>query len=143
MLLFVGCSNKPKILTINDVEKSFQIEGLKLTEQEVSNDPKINSIYNNVAPTKIFEDNQINQNFKVYIYPSTTEMEMGLKEFQDEQSKDMTYGLKETVFKVDNLMFIGKLFSEETVKALKKAETAAIVQRMPIKANLIDSRNSK
>lgn len=122
LFLVTGCTNNHKILSINDVEKSLQSKGLEITDYQERSDIKK---YYNVSPDKIYkveENDQLNQIIKVYIYPSAPEMEKGLKEFRDEQSKDLTYGQKDIAFTVNNIMLIGRTFSENTVLAINSIQ---------------------
>jgi hypothetical protein len=119
MFVLSGCVNGTKTLTLYDVEKSFNSVGTKYTEQTPPFDSKL---YNKVAPKAIlkmdygFSDGLL----KLYIYPSADEMKKGLREFQDEQSKDLTYGLKESTFQAKNVLFISKGLVETDLHAIDK-----------------------
>lgn len=76
-------------------------------------------MYNQVVPAK------------VYIYPTADEMKKGL-EFQDEQSKDLNFGLKETTFQAKNVLFISKGLAETDVRAIDKVRKALMPQHIRI-----------
>jgi hypothetical protein len=79
-------------------------------------------VYNQVVPATILKmDNGFRDGLlKVYIYPTADEMKKGLREFQDEQSKDLNFGLKETTFQAKNVLFISKWLVESDVHAIDK-----------------------
>jgi hypothetical protein len=79
-------------------------------------------VYNQVVPATILKmDNGFRDGLlKVYIYPTADEMKKGLREFQDEQSKDLNFGLKETTFQAKNVLFISKGLAETDVRAIDK-----------------------
>jgi hypothetical protein len=52
---------------------------------------KKNIVYNNIAPTKTLKMEEDEQLIKVYVYTSEVEMNKGLKKFEDEISKDLTF----------------------------------------------------
>lgn len=121
LLLLSGCSstNSNSTLTIQDVESSFQAKGLTFTSTSIANVDMTE--YNHIAPTEIinFEENDLsNEEVKVYVYSSAEAMKKGLQAFQDEIAKDLTYGLKDSVYTRKNIMVIGKWFSDDMIEAI-------------------------
>jgi hypothetical protein len=119
LLMLSGCKPSHENLTINDVEKTFQAEGLQFIVQPGASEPALNKVYNKISSTSIFkmDDGRL---ISAYLYPSAIEMKKGLEEFKKEQSKDVTYGLKESAFPTKNAIFITKMLTDKEQQAIDK-----------------------
>ncbi|CAM3295350.1 hypothetical protein PALU110988_14245 [Paenibacillus lupini] len=121
LFLLSGCSESHN-LTINDIESSFTKAGVKYTEQLGPSEVKKSVVYNGTAPALILhtDEDLREEGLKVYLYTSDDERKKGLEQFQEEQSKDLTYGMKETAMYVHNAMFVSFSYTEEEWAAIKK-----------------------
>jgi hypothetical protein len=119
LLMLSGCKPSHENLTINDVEKTFQAEGLRFIVQPGASVPALNKVYNKTVPTTTFkmEDGHF---ITVYLYESAIEMKKGLEEFKKDQLKDVTYGLKESAFPTKNAIFITKMLIDKEKQAIDK-----------------------
>ncbi|MGO4107843.1 hypothetical protein [Paenibacillus sp. YAF4_2] len=121
LFLLTGCSESHK-LTINDIESSFTKAGVKYTEQLGPSEAKKSMVYNGTAPAVILhtDGDFREEGLKVYLYTSDVERKKGLEQFQEEQSIDLTYGMKETAMYAHNVMFVSFSYTEAEWTAIKK-----------------------
>lgn len=122
LLVTVGCSTKESLLALEDAINHLNLSGIELNEVEileVHENHALDVILNDVEPVFFYVNS--NQLFTIWVFPSQSDLELGLEEFE---SKTATATLaSHQKYYLDNLLLIysfeGQALEPDIDKAIR------------------------